>query len=224
MSFSFGADNDFGGNNDLIPNGFVCWAIVKVRGLKTSANTGSRYLDLELTISEGQKHERRKIWVNVMDFTFEQNSEGARTMGLAALQHMLESSGVFRLDQPESYQQFNGKGIDDIAFAIDQKPVAIRVKVEKGTDGYADRNTVGDWLSPNPKGRGFKMFQALMEQGAHVYGAAPSSQPGGHLAFGQQAPAAPAQAPMFGAAPAAPAAPAAAPAPAGAAPAWLNQG
>ena len=211
----FKADNDFGGGGDLIPNGFVCWTVVVVRGLKTSPNTGSRYLDLELTIAEGQPNERRKVWVNVMDFTFETNSEGARNMGLAALQHMLESSGVFRPDQPESYQQFDGKGIEDIAYALDQKSVAVRIKIEKGRDGYADRNTVGDWLSPNPKGRGFKMFQALMQNGAHVYGAAPAAPQGsGQLAF-TPAPAAPA--PTFAAAPAAPAAPTP-----GGAPAWLK--
>lgn len=226
MSLGFGADQSFGGqSNDLIENGFLCWAHVIVRGLKTSERTGSRYLDLELTISEGQKNERRKIWVNVMDFTYEHNSEGARSMGIAAIQHMLEAAGVFRADQPETYSQFDQGGIEQIAHALDQTQVAIRVKVEKGRDGYADRNTVGDWLSPNPKSRSFKMFSALAEKGAHVYGATA---------------AAPAAAPKFGAAPVAaqpaaaftptpaaqqtpnPTVPAAAPA-GGAVPSWLQQ-
>lgn len=221
----FGAEANLGQSNDLIENGFVCWAHVIIRGLKTSQNTGSRYLDLELTISEGQKNERRKIWVNVMDFTFEQNSEGARNMGIAAIQHMLESAGVFKPSEPSSYSQFDNGGIEQIAHALDQTQVAIRVKVEKGRDGYADRNTVGDWLSPNPKSRSFKMFQALMEKGAHVFGAvaaAPAAAPG----FGAQkaaatAPVAPA--PTFGAAPEAAPAQQAPAAPAGGnAPAWLQ--
>jgi len=185
MSYGFGADQSFGGNGDLIENGFVCWANVMVRGLKTSQNTGSRYLDLELTISAGQKNASRKVWVNVMDFTYDKNSEGARTMGIAAIQHMLESNGVFKPSQPESYKAFDGKGIEEIALAIDQTQVAIRVKIEKGTDGYADRNTVGDWLSPNEKSRTFKMFKALVEQGAHVYGNAKAAPaPTQQFAFG----------------------------------------
>jgi hypothetical protein len=221
-ALGFGAEASFGGqSNDLIENGFVCWAQCLVRGLKVSNNTGSRYLDLELTISEGQKNERRKLWVNVMDFTFDKNSEGARNMGIAAIQHMLEANGTFRADKPESYAQFDQSGIEGIAQALDQTQVAIRVKVEKGRDGYADRNTVGDWLSPNPKSRSFKIFQALMEKGAHVYGAVPAvpaPQSGFGFAPPAQAPAAPA--PTFGTAPAAsPAAPAV-----GGAPAWLTGG
>jgi hypothetical protein len=46
---------------------------------------------------------------------------------------------------------------------MDGQRVAIKVKVEKNTDpAYADKNKVGEWLSPNPASGGYRDFQKLV--------------------------------------------------------------
>ena len=46
---------------------------------------------------------------------------------------------------------------------MDGQRVAIKVKVEKNTDpAYADKNKVGEWLSPNAASGGYRDFQKLI--------------------------------------------------------------
>ena len=46
---------------------------------------------------------------------------------------------------------------------MDGQRVAIKIKVEKNTDpAYADKNKVGEWLSPNQVSGGYKDYQKLI--------------------------------------------------------------
>lgn len=152
---------------DLIPNGFLCWVLVGFRGMKNSQEPNKdggygRYADMEFTIADKQPLARKKLWDIVMDPDHGDNTEGARNMGMASLTRMIESAGLVNPEEPASYEKFNGKSCEEIMTLLDGKFVAIRAKVEKGGNGYADKNKVGDYLSPNKAGSTFKNYTKLV--------------------------------------------------------------
>ena len=125
--------------SELIPRGFLCWAYISVRGHKRSKGGGA-YYDLELTIAENQKYARKKLWINVMDPDFADNSDGAKNMGLMQLKRILEVVNKAGPENPHGYQ------IHSIEELSGQK-AAVRVGVEKGQGSYPDKN-VPEFLSP----------------------------------------------------------------------------
>lgn len=150
---------------ELIPAGTLAFAVLTVQGLAKSGNTGGEYAKLELTIDRGP-YERRKLFPMIGNPTDERNNEKYRQKSLGDLQHMLEAAGLFKPDQPETYQRFANASFVDILQALEGRTIAIKIKIEKGTDGYADKNVVADFLSPNPVSRTFKSWQQLNEGGA----------------------------------------------------------
>lgn len=187
---------------DLVPAGTLAFAVVTVSGVNISQNSGGKNAKLELTLSSGP-YAGRKIWNYLGDPTDPKNSEKYQQMSLAALQHMLEAAGIFNPADPATYQRFANATFEQILAALDGKTVAIKTRIEKGSPGYDDKATVGDWLSPNPASRGFKKWQELTTGGAN--NASPATQ----------------AAPAFAAQPQA-ATTVAAPAAAGGVPAWLQ--
>lgn len=173
---------------DLIPSGFLCWVVVTFRGMKASGQTSGRYGDLELTVYEGQPLARKKFWDMVADPDDERNSEAWRQSGMASLTRMLESAGYAHHDNPESYVALNGYTCEQILAALDGKRIAVRVKIENGEEGYADKNKVGDYLTPNPKSSGYKNYMKLSvgDHGLTQQQAQPAKPAG---AFGQAQPA-----------------------------------
>lgn len=145
----------------LIPPGTKSKATIAVRGLKTSEKTGSRYLDVELTLVGGQ-YNGRKVWSIIMDPTFPGNSTEAKEMGQRQLACILEACGVFKVGDESSYAKFSGKGIEDVCRAISGQTIAIKVGVKKGTEGYSDKNNVTSYLSPNPASRTSEEFKQAM--------------------------------------------------------------
>jgi len=179
MDFSAGAGLNTGGG-DLIPSGQVAWAIVNVRGQKNSKAGGS-YLDIELTIDEGQPYARRKIWEMVGNPFDQNNSEAYRQMGMAAVARMLESG---RGAGPNNAPAYNINDFTDLSGLR----VAIKVKIEKGTGGYDDKNKVAEWLTPNPQSSGNKDFLRLQRGEYGVAGnPAPQAAQSG-FGFGGAAP------------------------------------
>lgn len=198
MDFSQGAG--LGNSTDTIPNGQLCWVIINVRGVKVGGS-GSQYLDVELTVDDNQPFGRRKIWDKIGDPQFAANSEGYRQMGMVAITRILEAGRGAGPNNKAGYV------INSYA-ELSGLRVPIKVGVEKGTDGYEDKNRVGEWLTPNPASQsGYKHYQALMSgqtnvtqpraEAAPVSGfSAPSfsGQPAGAVhappafGFGQQAP------------------------------------
>lgn len=167
---------------DLIPSGFLCWVVLTFRGMKASGNTGGGYGDIELTVYEGQPLARKKFWDMVADPDDERNSEAWRQSGMASLTRMLESAGFAHHDNPESYAALNGYTCEQILAGLDGKRIAVRVKIESGEDGHADKNKVGDYLTPNPKSSGWKNYTKLSVGDHGLTQAQPSAKPG---AFGQ---------------------------------------
>jgi hypothetical protein len=185
---------------DLIPSGFLCWAMLTFRGMKDSQSSNSRYADIELTVADKQPLARKKLWTKVADPDHGGNSEGYRNMGMASLTRMIEAAGIVNPADAASYERLNGKRTEDILMLLDGKYVAIRVKVEKGGEGYEDKNDVGDYLSPNPQGSSFKNFTKLTNGDHGVQIGAAAARPGG--GFGSTGgSAAPARTGGFGAQP-----------------------
>ena len=157
----FNSKSSEGQSIGLIPSGTVSKATILVRGIKDSPKTGSRYLDVELTLVGGE-YNGRKVWSIIMDPTFAANSDEAKQIGEKQLACVLEACGVFKIGDDASYAQFNGKDIAHVSRSISGKTVAVKVGVKKGTDGYADKNTISTYLSPNPSSQTSEQFKKVM--------------------------------------------------------------
>lgn len=180
MDFSAGRGQSTG--SEPIPNGLLVWAVINVRSLKTSQK-GSRYLDVELTIDEGQPYARRKIWEMIGDPFYEGNTQEYKQMGMVAISRILEAARGAHLN-PQLYR------LNDFA-ELNGLRCAIRVGISKGTGGYDDKNRVGAFLTPDPTSDAYKEFQMLMSGQHHknkpASGAA-QAQPQAQGAFGGFAP------------------------------------
>lgn len=191
MDFSAGA----GANPEagLIPNGQLAWAIINVRGLKASQK-GGQYIDVELTLDDGQPYARRKLWEMIGDPQHPGNSEAYRQMGTVAICRILEAA---RGAGPNNQAAYRINAFTD----LNGLRVPVKIKVEKGTGGYDDKNKVAEWLTPNPESKtGFADYQLLVS-GVHNKTAAapaPSAPQGG---FGSPQQTQPSQPQAFGAQP-----------------------
>jgi hypothetical protein len=165
---------------DLIPRGYLCWAKLTFNGMKTSNQTGSRYGEIDLTIADQQPYARKKIFTRVADPDFESNTEGYRAMGMVALTRMVEAAGIVDPNDAASYEKLNGKTAEQVLSLLDNKYVAIKVKVDAGKDGYNDKNEVAEFLTPNSQSQSNKSFIKL-SNGDHGIQANPAAaqKPGG---------------------------------------------
>lgn len=226
-SFNFSPTANQAPAVQLIPAGTPALTVLTVKEVKRSNNSGGLMAQLEFTIARGP-YERRKIWMFVGDPNDEKNSEKWRPMCLATLQHLLESCGIFDPANPDTYARYANvpaeHAFTTILQDLDGKHVAIKIKIEKGTDGNDDRNAVSVVLSPNPNGRTAKGY-ADVQNGEDTKVPAPSpaatAANSAASAFGTQAAGTPSTG-GFGAASATPTAQNAPAASAGSAPSWLQ--
>ena len=167
----FTSKDSAGQSIGLIPDKTSSKAVVNVRGIKNSQNTGSRYLDCEFTLVGGEFN-GRKVWSIVMDPTFDGNSEEARKLGKKFLVRMLEAAGLVTVGNEESYGRF--PTIQDVINALNGQTVAIKVGIKKGTDGHADKNSVTDYYSPNPESGYADKFKQVMSGSAGPSAQTPS--------------------------------------------------
>lgn len=158
----FSPTSGAGSAPELIPNGTLSWALLTVQAARQSGSTGGTYYPVVLTLIGGD-YEGRKVFDMIPDIQDERNSDKWRKMGITSVTRIFESSGWFNPAKPESYHAFEGKQTLDIMNSMDGQRVAIRVKIEESKDpAYADKNKVGDWLSPNPASGGYKDYQKLL--------------------------------------------------------------
>lgn len=225
MSFNFAPTANQQPKIDLIPAGTPVLTIVSVSEIKRSSNSGCLQAKLEFTIARGP-YERRKVWMYIGDPNDPNCSEKWKPMCLANLQHMLESAGIFDPTNVDTYTRYATvppeHAFTTILQDLDGKHVAVKLKIEKGTDGNDDRNTIGMILSPNPNGRTAKAYEGI-KNGDDLKVTPPSPAAAAANAFGAAAPAATPATGGFANAPAqatTAAQPAAATA---AAPSWLGQ-
>jgi hypothetical protein len=149
---------------ELIPHGTVVRAIISLkpgdmeipefgRGnwFKKSVNTGAKWAQLELTVFGGP-YDRRKVWDNIFVDGDKMGQSGipvAKEIGLRTLRSIIESHN--NLDPADMSEAAQSKrqisGIDQ----LNGMEICAKVKVEKGTNGYADQNKILIVLTPNSK-------------------------------------------------------------------------
>ena len=121
-------DNGFDPNSveapstDLLPVDWYVAVATKVEPKDNQAK-GAKWLDCEFEIVDGP-HARRKVWTNI---TTSNQSETATQIGLSQLSAWCKALNVAIL-----------KDSSDLM----NKPMLIHVKIEKGTNGYSDKNKV----------------------------------------------------------------------------------
>jgi hypothetical protein len=168
---------------DLVPDGTVVTVQMTVRPgssgdggwLKRSKNGDSEALDAEFTIVDGQ-YAKRKFWtLFTVQGTTEGHSKAAEISG-AKIRAILESARGVRPDDtsPEAAAKrriATWGELDGLRFMT-------KVGVEKGRDGYKDKNIIGDVVTPDRKGWAkVEQAPAAVTAPAAVAAAAPTNKP-----------------------------------------------
>jgi hypothetical protein len=143
-------------SGDLIPDGTIAPCHLTIRPgnageggwLKRSKAGDSMALDCELTVTEGP-HAKRKFWSL---FTVEGTTEGhakAGEISASRIRAILESAyGIRPDDESDNAKQrrriTSWGDLNDIRFIA-------RIGIEKGNDGYKDKNTLAEVITPDRK-------------------------------------------------------------------------
>jgi len=151
------------GDFELIPDGTVVSAIIKLEGgdteipeygagtyFKQSQTTSAKWLPIELTIVGGN-FDKRKVWQNIFvdgDAKDENGMSKARKIGLNTIKQMVDSGfGISPKDESEDAiaKRASIQGIHMINGMI----ICCTLGIEKGSNGYADRNKIKTVLTPD---------------------------------------------------------------------------
>ena len=151
---------------ELIPDGTIVRAIIKLEGgttelpefgagtfFRVSQQTNSKWLPMELTIVGGN-FDRRKIWQSIfVDGTKISEKTGmpiAKEIGLRTMKAIIDSA--FNLDPKDqseaSQQKRNLQGVNQ----LNGMEFCFKVGIEKGTNGYEDKNKIKVVLTPDMNG------------------------------------------------------------------------
>lgn len=150
-------------DTDVIPKDTLVWMVVNVRGIQNSKKTNGRYLDIELTVAEGQPYAKRKIWDKIADPFDTQNSEEWRNMGYGAIRRILEAVKGASPDNPNSYVL---NRLEDISGLT----VPVLVGIEKGDKEYPDDKNRAEYLSPHSSVKKIVECFGLLQQGINKHG------------------------------------------------------
>jgi hypothetical protein len=150
---------------ELMPDGTIARGIVKLTGgdmelpefgagtfFKSSQSTSAKWLPIEVTIVGGE-FDKRKVWHNIFvdgDKLSERGVPVAKEIGLRTLKSMIDSA--FNLsskdDSPQAQAARNLNGVND----LNGVSICFSIGVEKGTNGYADKNKIKYVLTADSKG------------------------------------------------------------------------
>ena len=148
----------------LIPNGTVCRATILVKmgdieirefgkGLwfKKSGGSNAKWMEVEFTIVGGE-HDKRKFWHRIFVDGDKIGASGiplAKEIGLSTLRSIIESAnGIDPSDMSDSaVQRRNIDGVNDLS----GMEICAKVGIEKGTNGYEDKNKLIAAVTPNQK-------------------------------------------------------------------------
>jgi len=149
---------------ELIPEGTIARAILLIKPnyltleefsttpmFKESPHSSAKYIEAEFTIVGG-KFDKRKVWQNVFFDGDAKNDQGiskARVNGIRTLRLLVDSMlGLDPKDvSPESSNKRKIPGID----ALQAQEFCIKIGVEKGKNGYADKNTLRSPIAADHK-------------------------------------------------------------------------
>jgi hypothetical protein len=154
-----GGDRDF----ELIPDGTVVNAIIKLSGgtieipeygagryFKESMTTTAKWLPIELTIVGGA-FDKRKVWQNIFvdgDAKDQNGISKARKIGLNTIKQMVDSGfGISPKDESEDARakRASVQGVH----MLNGMNISCTLGIEKGRDGYPDRNKIKTVLTPD---------------------------------------------------------------------------
>tara|TARA_Y100001938_G_C8088168_1_gene433370 strand:- start:2480 stop:3067 length:588 start_codon:yes stop_codon:yes gene_type:complete len=115
---------------------------------RASATTKAKWLPIEFTITSG-KHKGRKLWHKLFvdgDKIAEGGMPQAKQIGLRTMRSILESARQIRTDDmsPEANAKRQINSIED----LNGMNLCIRIGIEKGTNGYGDKNSLIAPLTP----------------------------------------------------------------------------
>lgn len=163
-------------SGDMIPDGTIAPVHLTIRPgnsgeggwLKRSKAGDSEALDCEFTVTEGP-HAKRKFWTL---FTIQGTTEGHQKAGeisASRIRAIIESvNGIRPDDESESARtrrRISSWGdLDGVRFVV-------KIGVEKGKDGYKDKNTLAEVITPDRK-QWAKIEQPPRQQGFQQVGAA----------------------------------------------------
>lgn len=216
--FDFNTAEVSEGFGDLLPDGLICLVEGRLRRqgatapqfnspedaevFKLSKDGLSYMADWEFTVRNG-RFANRKVWqlMTVQTQKEDDGSKKAVNIAMSTLRSMVESAtGTHPKDETEAARQkryipyftaleyFNNHGDSSgILFVA-------KIGIDKGKDGYADKNKISQVITPDRK-----EWAVVMQEGKDIV---PASAGGGFGGVSGGFGAAPTQAPSFGGAPA----------------------
>jgi|TARA_R100000149_G_scaffold66452_2_gene45524 hypothetical protein len=146
---------DEGNDFSLIPHGTIVRAVLHIKPqmdgvmipdlaqdaiFRQSAHSSAKWIEVEFTIMGGE-FDKRKVWHNIFFDGDKKNNSGvsiSREIGLRTLRGIIDSAkGLMPNDvsqQANTLRQISGLE------AINGMEICMKVAVEKGTNGYDDKN------------------------------------------------------------------------------------
>ena len=112
-----------------------------------------KYLECEFTIVGG-KYDKRRFWQNIMCDGGKINPETGmpwcKEIGIRTFRDIINSA--FGLDPNDtSPEAANRRKVNDLKRALDGAEFCVKVVIEKGTNGYVDKNKMLVPLAVNSK-------------------------------------------------------------------------
>ena len=149
---------------ELIPAGTVARVILTMkRGTEVipdystqpmfkQGQTGTKWLECEFTVVGG-KYDRRKFWQNIMVDGGKINPESGmpwcKEIGIRTFRDIINST--FGLDPNDTSPEAAMKRKVNDLNVLDGAEFCVKIAVEKGTNGYADKNKMMVALTTNSK-------------------------------------------------------------------------
>jgi hypothetical protein len=158
---------DEGNDFALIPHGTIARVIMHIKPqmdgvsipdlandsiFRQSATTSAKWIECEFNIIGGQ-FDKRKVWHNIFFDGDKKNPSGvsmSREIGLQSLRKIVDSAkGLVPSDMsPEANAKRQISGLE----ALNGMEFCIKVAVEKGTNGYDDKNKMLSPVTVNQEG------------------------------------------------------------------------
>ena len=148
----------------LIPAGTVCRAVVNVKlgdmeipefgtgqWFKKSQTSKAKWMELEFTVIGGE-HDKRKFWDKIFVDGDKMSPNGipvTKEIGLSTLRMIIESAfNIIPTDtSAEAQARRQISGVND----LNGMEICAKVGIDKGTNGYADKNKLTAAMTPNQK-------------------------------------------------------------------------
>ena len=148
----------------LIPAGTICRAVVNVKlgdmeipefgtgqWFKKSQTSKAKSMELEFTVIGGE-HDKRKFWDKIFVDGDKMSPNGipvTKEIGLSTLRMIIESAyNIVPTDtSAEAQARRQISGVND----LNGMEICAKVGIDKGTNGYADKNKLTAAMTPNQK-------------------------------------------------------------------------